>query len=135
MIQLGRKIYYDKSSGNVVWEIGERTYQFDTTETTIDQDIATFTALSERNRESFDVMKFEFGQFAQDFAECNGYRVDPATKTLEFSYPDPNAPQEPQPYQAPLTEQIKAIKEQQVRIDTDLASFMDYVISTQSGGM
>ncbi|WP_153123291.1 hypothetical protein [Peribacillus tepidiphilus] len=109
MNQIGRKIYYDIATGNIIMDTGER--QGSVIATTVDQDIATFTALSERNRETFDVIELEFGQYAADFAQCNGYRVNPQTLELEFSYPDPNAtePQEPV-FVKPLTEQVKELE-------------------------
>lgn len=108
-MQIGRKIYYEKATGNIIVDIGER--QGSVIETTIEQDIATFTALSERNRDAFDVLELAYGQYTQDFAECNGYRVNPETKTLEFSYPDPNEPGVEQPYQAPLSEKVATLEE------------------------
>lgn len=106
--RIRRKIYFDILTGQVIVDTGER--QFSVVETTVEQDIMTFTGLSERNRNTFDILELEYGQYAQDFAECIGYQVNPETKELEFSYPDPNAPEEPQPYQAPLSEEVKTLK-------------------------
>lgn len=61
-------------------------------ETTVEEDVLIHKALSERNRDTFDVLELPFGSFAQDFAECTGYRVNVVTKELEFSYPDPTDP-------------------------------------------
>lgn len=110
MRQLGRRLYFDKETGNIFFQFAEQVGLVE--ETTIEQDVSTFTTLSERNRETFDVIDLPFGAFSQDFAECNGYRVNPETKELEFSYPDPSAPQEPQPYQAPLSEEVKTLREE-----------------------
>lgn len=104
-MKIGRKIYYDKTTGNIVFDKGEMLGSV--IATTIEQDIATYAALSERNRDTFDVLELPYGAYSQDFAECNGYRVNVETKTLEFSYPDPNEPTLEQPYQAPLSEQVK----------------------------
>lgn len=108
MAQIGRKIYYDKLNGNVILDTGERSGSV--VETTFDQDIATFTVLSERNRGTFDVIELPFGGYAQDFAESNGYRVNVTNGTLEFSYPDPNAPEAPRVFVKPLTEQITEVQ-------------------------
>lgn len=105
-----RRIFYDKTTGEKIQEIGRNG---DFILPTIDQEVATFTALSERNRNTFDVLELPFGAYAQDFAESNGYRVNVATKTLEFSYPDPNAPEAPLVYVKPLTEQVDKLKERQ----------------------
>ena len=104
-MQIGRRIYYDKITGNVIVDTGER--QGHVVQRTLEQDIQTYNALSERNAETFGVLELEYGQYAQDFAESNGYRVNPETKELEFSYPDPNEPEVEQPYQAPLSEKGK----------------------------
>lgn len=104
-MKIGNKIYFDTLSGDVIMVIGERKGYV--IETTLEDDITTFKTLSERNRETFDYIQLEYGQYAQDFMECNGYRVNPETKQLEFSYPDPNTtePQEPV-YQKPLSEKL-----------------------------
>lgn len=112
-MQIGRKIFYDIGTGNVIVDTGER--QGSVIPTTIEQDIQAYKALSERNRENFDLIELEYGQYVQDFAECNGYRVNPTTKTLEFSYPDPNLPPDEQDiiYQTPLSEEVKELKARQ----------------------
>lgn len=125
----GRKIYYDSSTGNEIIQLGEGV---GLVETTINDDINAFRALSERNRDSFDVLELEYGQYAQDFAECNGYRVNPETKELEFSYPDPNEPEQPPVFQKALSEQIKTLELRQLQTNEDLSSLMDFIIS---GGM
>lgn len=107
-MNIGRRIYHEIATGNVIVDTGER--QGAVVPTTIDQDISIYTVLSERNRDTFAVLELEYGQYAQDFEECNGYRVNPETKTLEFSYPDPNEPTVEQPYQAPLSEQVKNLE-------------------------
>lgn len=110
-MNIGRKIYYDITTGNLLLDTGELAGSV--VPSTIDQDVLTFKELSERNRESFDVIELEYGQFAQDFTECSGYRVNPQTKEIEFSYPEPNQPEQPPVYQEPLTEQVKRLKDRQ----------------------
>lgn len=112
-MRIGTRIYYDKGTGNILVNIGERFgYGDSVVPTTDDEDIANYTALSERNRESFDFIELEFGQYAQDFAESNGYRVNPTTKELEFSYTDPNEPEAPLVYQEPLSKQVEKLKQE-----------------------
>jgi hypothetical protein len=106
----GMRIYFDELTGNVICPTAET--QGAVTKPTIEQDIATYKVLSERNRETFDVIELPFGAFAQDFAECNGYRVNVITKGIEFSYPDPNQPEAPQVYQMPLSVEVKTLKEE-----------------------
>jgi hypothetical protein len=110
-MKIGRKIYYDKLTGNVILDTGERFGAV--VETTIEQDFQAYRALSERNPETVDWIQLEYGQYAQDFATCNGYRVNPETLELEFSYPDPNEPEAPPVYRKPLSEEIAELKQRQ----------------------
>lgn len=116
-MKIGRKLFYDKVTGNTIIDTGER--QGSVVLTTVEQDITTYTALSERNRDTFDVLELEFGQYSEDFAQCNGYRVNPETKELEFSYPDPNVPVEEQVpvYRPPLSEQVKQLENKFLNAD------------------
>jgi hypothetical protein len=120
------RIYYDKQTGNVIQDV---LYSGSIIPKTVEQDINDFTRLSERNRDTFDVIELAYGQLAQDFAECNGYRVNVETKTLEFSYPDPNAPQDPPVFQKSLSEQIKEQKQYTQQLNDDLMSLSDYVVT------
>lgn len=120
-----RRIFYDKTTGESIVQDG---YSEGMVIPTIEQVIATYTALSERNRDTFDVLELPFGAYSQDFAECNGYRVNVETKTLEFSYPDPNEPSVEQPYQAPLSEQVKKLELAQSVTDTTLLELMESLL-------
>jgi hypothetical protein len=125
--QIGRKIYYDKTTGNVILDTGEKMGAV--IETTIDQDFETYQALKERVRDTVGVIQLEFGAYAQDFAQCNGYRVNPETLELEFSYPDPNEtePQEPV-YQKPLTEQIEELRQENLTTLLALTEVYEMII-------
>lgn len=74
MNKIGRRIYFDLATGNVIHDTGER--QGSVVATTVEQDIVTFTALSERNRDTFDVIELAFGEYAEEFATASGYRVN-----------------------------------------------------------
>lgn len=108
-MKVGRTIFFDKETGEILVDTQEKegfvSYK------TPDYYIDRYKILIERNRETFDYIELEYGQYAQDFAECNGYRVNPETKELEFSYPDPNEeePQEPV-YQKPLSEKVDELE-------------------------
>ncbi len=120
-MKIGCKVFYDKQNGNVLITTSEMSG--DVQPTTIEQDIATFTALSERNRDTFDVLELPFGAFEQDFAECNGYRVNVETKELEFSHPDQNVPTEPPVFQKPLSEQLREM-ESRVELTEEAIDFL-----------
>jgi DNA repair exonuclease SbcCD ATPase subunit len=85
-MEIGMKIYFEKATGNVVVNTGEQVGRL-VVETTEDQDFATYKALAERVRGTIGVVKLKYGQFRREFAECNGYRVNPDTEDLEFTYP------------------------------------------------
>ena len=110
-MQIGRKLYYDLATGNIIQDTGERSG--DVVETTQEQDFAAYKTLAERTPETVGVLELEYGEYKQDFAECTGYRVNIETGALEFSYPNPDAtpdkPQEPI-FQQPMSEELKAIK-------------------------
>jgi hypothetical protein len=126
MNTIGRKIYYDKSTGNVILDTGEMMGAV--IETTVDQDFETYQALKERVHDTVGVIQLEFGQYAQDFAQCNGYRVNPETLELEFSYPDPNEPEAPPVYVEPLSKQLEETKQAIAELTLLLAQM-------QMGGM
>lgn len=127
MLQVGRKVYFDKITGNVIQDTGEM--MGDVRETTIEEDFKSYVSLTERVGDTVGVLKLEYGQFREDFAQCNGYRVNPETLELEFSYPDPSNPEPVQPvvFQKPLTEQIKDTNEQLAQTNADIQSLMEYL--------
>ncbi|KQC46933.1 hypothetical protein AP057_08885 [Geobacillus sp. Sah69] len=123
---IGRRLYFDKNTGQIIVDTGE--YKSFGTKPTVEEDIETYIELSKRNRDSFDYIDLEYGQYEEDFRICSAYRINPETKQLEFSYPDPNAtePQEPV-YQKPLTEQLKETQQ--------AVAELTLLLSTMTGGM
>jgi len=118
-MNIGRRIYFDFSTGNIIQDTGERSGEV--IETTTEQDSVSYAALAERVPETVGCLQLEYGEYAQDFAECNGYRVDVSgeTPTLLFSYPVPGETEEPPSFRKPLSVQVA---EQDARIaDVELA--------------
>lgn len=120
-----RRIFYDKKTGERIVEVGRSDGMIIPS---IEQDVSTYTALSERNRETFDVLELDYEAYSQDFRECIGYRVNVETKALEFSYPDPNEPGVEQPYQAPLSEQIAELRAENVTTLEAIAEVYELVL-------
>jgi isopropylmalate/homocitrate/citramalate synthase len=83
-VKVGRRIYYDLITGNIIIDTGER--QGFVVPTTIEQDIQIFKALSDRNSETFDVIELGYGAFRSEFRQATSYRVNPTTKEIEFNY-------------------------------------------------
>lgn len=117
-----RRIFYDVLTGERLQEIGRTGAYF---LPTIEQDIETYKSLSERNRETFDYIELSFDDYAQDFRECNGYRINTTTKKLEFSYPDPNEPQAEPVYVKPLTEQNAELQQVITQMSADFQALTD----------
>jgi hypothetical protein len=109
-MQIGRRIYYEKSTGNVILDTEERSGNV--RETTVDEDFENYVVLAQRVRETVGYIELEYGQYAEDFAVCNGYRVNPETLEIEFSYPDPNDPEPTPVYRRPLTEEVEFLQKQ-----------------------
>ena len=131
-MQIGRRIYYDKATGNVIVDTGER--QGAVVPTTIEQDFQTYRALAERVPETVGVMELEFGQYAEDFAACNGYRVDVSGETpkLVFSYPNPNDPEAPPVYQKPLSDQIAELRAENLTAFEAIAELYEMFLATRA---
>jgi hypothetical protein len=122
------RAYYDKLTGNGLkwYALTSGVYRIPTFE----EDYEAFIELSERNADTIGYIDFENGEYYQDFVQSNGcFRVvNPETKEIEFSYPDPNAT-EPQEsvYVKPLTEQLKETQQ--------AVAELTLLLATMNGGM
>jgi hypothetical protein len=122
-MEIGMKVYYEKETGNVIINTGERIGNV--VATTWAQDFASYKVLNERVPETVGVIELEYRQYAQEFNESTGYRVNPDTELLEFSYGDnPDEPGEPV-YQQPLTEQISALEERTEANEAAILALLD----------
>lgn len=57
------------------------------------QEISAYKALSERVRDTFDVIELDYGEQIEKFIEVKSYRINPQTKEIEFNFDysfDPN---------------------------------------------
>ncbi|OUS70314.1 hypothetical protein B1748_29200 [Paenibacillus sp. MY03] len=118
MLQIGRKIYYELESGNVIVDTGDRSGSV--VETTVEQDYTSYIALADRVPSSVGMIQLEYGQYVEDFAQCNGYRVDPDTQQVLFSYPDPAEPEAPPTYRPPLSVEVEQLRTQLTLVQTAL---------------
>ncbi|MGE7828886.1 hypothetical protein [Paenibacillus sp. NPDC093718] len=110
MKNIGNRIYFDKLTGEVIIQTGHRRVFDEYVVPTVEDDFRAFVKLSERNPETVGVLELEYGQYAQDFAESDGYQINPETLELEFFYRDPNDPEQPPVFQKPLSEEVEALK-------------------------
>jgi len=116
MKEVGSRIYYDMTSGEVLVNTGDRITFDDYVIPTIESDFVVFLKLSERNIETVGVLELPYEAYKEDFKSQNGYRVNPETKELEFSYPDPSEPEAPPVFGKPLTEQIANLELQNTEL-------------------
>lgn len=94
MNQIGRKIYFEKSTGNILVDTGEM--QGNVVETTIDQDFQSYTVLQGRIKDSVGIIQLDYGQLTDKFLSCTGYSVDITKNPIDasaivFSFVTPEA--------------------------------------------
>lgn len=109
---VGRKIYYDKNTFEVLTITNEVAGQGVVT-TTVNQDFEAYSKLKERTKSSVGVIELEYGQYQQDFFECSDIRINPSTLALEFHYPDLDNPTNEPVFRKPLTVEIEELKQSQ----------------------
>lgn len=83
MAQIGRKIYYEKNNGIVIWDTGEM--EGDVRETTFEEDCAIMPILTLIDSSQLGILQLNFGDYQEEFSTCRGYRVNPQTKNIEFA--------------------------------------------------
>ena len=123
-MQIGRKIYYEKLTGNIVLETGER--MGDVIETTAEQDFELYTALQQYVSEQVGVIQLAYGQDSNKFGLYN-YSIDTVNNQIVWGgLIVPDAPvSEPT-----ITEQIAELKEQNLILMDAIATLYE----TMAGG-
>jgi hypothetical protein len=79
MTQIGRKIYYDKATGNVLATTPEMFG--DIIESTTEQDFSAYVALQGRDPTTVGVLQLDYGQDSYKFGIYT-YHIDPTTKQI-----------------------------------------------------
>lgn len=82
MTQIGRKIYYEKTNGVIIWDKGEMAG--DVRETTLEEDKITMPVLTLIDSNQLGIKQLTFGELASNFQTCKGYRINPITEEVEF---------------------------------------------------
>lgn len=83
-MQIGRKIYYDKFTGNVLVDTGEM--KGSVKNTTIDEDFQRYKELQGLIKENVGVIQLEYGQYKEEFKNCTSYSIDTTTEQIIFDY-------------------------------------------------
>lgn len=106
---IGRKIYYELSTGNVVL-VTEEKHGINAVNTTKEQDFQLYSPLQVRNPDTIGVIQLEYGQNAAEFQSARSVHVNPETKELQFEYPE---------YHPPLTAQVETLKAENQMLKTE----------------
>jgi len=97
---IGRKIYYELTTGDVVL-ITEEKHGLNAVNTTMEQDFQMYSPLQVRDPETIGLIQLEYGQHAAELQSARSVRVDIETEELMFEYPV---------YHPPLTTQVEHLK-------------------------
>jgi hypothetical protein len=122
-MQIGRKIYYEKATGNVILETGER--MGDVVETTTEQDFAMYTALQQYVPGQVGVVRLEYGQDSEKFGMYH-YSVDTTTGTLVWGTPINYETPTPGPT---LEDQLNELKEQNLVLMDAIATLYETMLT------
>lgn len=85
-MQIGRKIYYDKSNGIVIWDKGQMSG--DVVETTLEEDCQVMPLLATMDPSQLGVLRLNYGELQEQFGMCSGYSINTETETIEFIFPN-----------------------------------------------
>ena len=131
-MEIGRRLYYELATGNVIQDTGERSGEV--IATTREQDFEAYKALANRTPETVGVIVLEYGEYREDFARCSGYRINLETLEIEFSYRDPNDPELPQEpvYEKPLSVQVADLTLDLAMTQIALADTYEQLLSSQA---
>lgn len=83
-MDIGAKIYYDITTGNVITLIGER--QGGVKETTKIQDMKSYIDLHDKDINEVDFIELEYGAYGSTFDNAKSYIVNLETKELKVEY-------------------------------------------------
>jgi len=83
-MNIGKKIYYGKSNGIVIWDKGEMSGSV--RETTLEEDKAVMPLLQMVDANELGICQLEYGAYATEFATCKAYKINTATGLPEFLF-------------------------------------------------
>lgn len=132
-MNVGRMIFYDKTTGQIIVNTGE--WESVKISKTVEQQIETFKVLSERNRDTFDVLELPYSAYAKDFREARLIGVDLEQKIPIFEYPNPENPDVPIVSDKPLSVEIAELKQENILLKaqnkalTDRTDFHEEVLT------
>lgn len=135
MIQIGVMIFYEADTGRVITHIPAQQYPDEFPVRTVEDTIQNYPLLRDRDPATYGVIQLEYGEHQEDFMLASSFQVDPETKKILFTYPDPNNPEVPPTPQPPLTEQVAMLKQENTLLKaqnsalTERTEFIEDVIA------
>lgn len=129
MQEAGRRIYYDKNTGNIVQDIGEMQGSDGAfRETTVDEDFQSYTELSQRTKESVRLIQLKYGELSDKFSTCTGYYVDITKNPIDagaiiFTFTTPEE----------SLEEVKKSKCEELKQDYEKASYETFTSNAFDG--
>lgn len=81
-MEIGRRIYFEKTNGIVIWDKGEACGSV--VETTFEEDCQAMPILTLIEPEQLGIKQLNYGEFREDFQVCRGYKINPQTEQIEF---------------------------------------------------
>jgi len=82
MIKIGRRIYYEKDNGIIIYDKGDRQGT-NIVEQTIEEDKINMPILDMLG-DKVGVLNLQYGDYSEEFKTGKGYRVNPITQKIEF---------------------------------------------------
>ncbi|WP_263560460.1 hypothetical protein [Paenibacillus polymyxa] len=122
-MKIGSKVYWRKSSGEVIFITPEIESE-NARETTKDDDMGFYPQLKGFDPSQVEVLQLTYQQYLEDFQRAKSYIVNPETGKMEFVYIDGNGGATPTP-QAPFTDQLTELKARQDSAEAALLTLMD----------
>ncbi|MEB4780844.1 hypothetical protein P5G60_03520 [Paenibacillus jamilae] len=126
-MKIGSKVYWRKSSGEVVFITPEIESDF-ARETTKEDDMGFYPQLKGFDPAQVEVLQLTYHQYYEDFQRAKSYIVNPDTGKMEFVYVDTG---ETKPeHQAPLSDQVSELRARQDSTEAAMLALMD--VTTKS---
>lgn len=126
---IGRKIYFDKATGNVLVDTGERAGAV--IETTLEKDFESYQALKGRVQETVGCIRVPYGQDRDNFAKYR-FHVDPTTEKIIWDLTPPQ--REEEHHKQTLEEKIAKLQTENVDLMLALTQVYEELLASKTGG-
>ncbi|OPG91342.1 hypothetical protein B2I21_35170 [Chryseobacterium mucoviscidosis] len=104
---IGARIYYEKTTGNVILNTGQRSGSVK--ERTVEQDFNDYNELAQRVPEMVGMIQLEYGEYEDDLGEggvITSINLETLVPLFTYPEPDPETPIEPRPSLAQQVDEL-----------------------------